>query len=117
MLGFWHTALLPHFRAECECVLTRLARKLGAGDELLARTQSDHLKLNALLVELQDGAGLEQSRRLLTAMAGLLRDHIRWEESVLFERTQTELTEAELRPSARTSSQRIPEIPDAPPWQ
>src|SRR6476659_7395967 len=75
VLGFWQTALLPHFRAECECVLTRLASKLGAGDKLLARTQSDHLKLNTLLAELQDGANLEQSRRLLTAMAGLLRDH------------------------------------------
>jgi hypothetical protein len=117
VLGFWRTALLPHFRAECECVLTRLARKLGAGDELLARTQSDHLKLNALAVELQDGADLEQSRRLLTAMASLLREHIRWEESVLFERAQTELTEPELMLLGGDLSERIPEIPAPPPWQ
>jgi hypothetical protein len=117
VLGFWHTALLPHFRAECECVLTRLARKLGVTDQLLVRTQSDHLELNALLAELQDGADLEQSRRLLTAMADLLRDHIRWEESVLFERTQTELTAAELRLVGDDLSERIPEIPPAAPWQ
>jgi hypothetical protein len=117
VLSFWQTALLPHFRAECECVLTRLARKLGAADHLLARTQSDHLKLNAFMVELQDGADLEQSRLLLIAMAGLLRDHIRWEESVLFERTQTELTEPELLLLGEDLSERLPEIPAPPPWQ
>lgn len=117
VLEFWRTALLPHFRAECECVLTRLARKLGAADELLARTQSNHLKLNALVVELQDGADLEQSRRLLIAMADLLRDHIRWEESVLFERTQSELTGAELQLLGEDLSERIAEIPAPPPWQ
>ena len=50
-------------------------------------------------------------------MAGLLREHIRWEESVLFERAQTELKEGELRLLGEDLSLRIPEIPESPPWQ
>jgi hypothetical protein len=114
VLGFWRSALLPHFRAECECVLTRLARELGVCEALLTRTQSDHLKLNTLAVSIADGA--EESRQCLLEMAQLLRDHIRWEEAVLFERVQTELSAAELERVGDDLSQRIPEVPAPPPW-
>ena len=116
VLDFWQTALLPHFRAECECLLARLARQLAIDDALITRIQSDHLRLNALRVSLEERPGLASSRELLQEMAERLRDHIRWEEAVLFEQTPAVLGADFLRLLGDDLAQRIPEVPAAPPW-
>ena len=57
-----------------------------------------------------------ERRRLLGDLATLLRDHIRWEEAVLFEATQTQLTAPELTNLGADLAERIPEEPPPPPW-
>jgi hypothetical protein len=116
VVEFWRTSLLPHFRAECECLLARLVRHAGLSDSLITRTESDHLQVHALVAALRDANDLAERRRLLSDLATLLRDHIRWEESVLFEATQTLLTPPELAALAEDLAGRIPEEPPPPPW-
>jgi hemerythrin-like domain-containing protein len=116
LIDFWRTSLLPHFRAECECLLARLVRHAGLDGELITRTESDHLQMHALIASLRDTEDLPERRRLLSDLATLLRDHIHWEEAVLFEATQTQLTAAELDNLGADLAERIPEEPPPPPW-
>ena len=83
---------------------------------MITRTQADHLRLSALRVSLEEGPNLESTRQILLEMAELLRDHIRWEEAVLFEHTQVLLGPAELQLLGKDLARRIPEVPQAPPW-
>jgi hypothetical protein len=116
VVDFWRDSLLPHFRAECECLLARLVRHAGLSDTLITRTESDHLQVHALAASLRDANDPRERRRLLNDLAALLRDHIRWEESVLFEATQDSLTPFELATLAADLAERIPEEPPPPPW-
>jgi hypothetical protein len=116
IVDFWRTSLLPHFRAECECLLARLVRHAELSDDLITRTESDHLQVHALVASLRDADSLEQRRGLLGELAALLRDHIRWEEAVLFEATQARLGAAELVALGSDLAERIPEEPPPPPW-
>jgi hemerythrin-like domain-containing protein len=116
VVDFWRTSLLPHFRAECECLLARLVRHAGLSDALITRTETDHLQVHALVASLREANNPAERRRLLSNLATLLRDHIRWEESVLFEATQTSLTPPELAALAEDLAERIPEEPPPPPW-
>ena len=52
----------------------------------------------------------------MRSQAALLREHIRWEESVLFERIQEELAGDELGQLEHDLASRLPEVPDVPPW-
>ena len=115
-LLFWESGLLPHFRAECECLLARLARRLAGQGDVLARTQSDHLEINSLMAGVRDDDDPVVRRQALAEIGDLLRKHIRWEESVLFELTQTALTERDLAALAADVAERIPEMPPPPPW-
>src|SRR5689334_10881131 len=85
LANFWRSSLLPHFRTECECLLTRLVRHVDQGDEMVLRIEADHLRFNRLLVAIADGADDAMTRRLMAEAAELLRHHIRWEEDTLFE--------------------------------
>lgn len=115
-LEVWLDGLVPHFRAECECLLARLARELGAESDLIARTQRDHVQAYSLMTSARE-AGDEQERRThLATLADLLREHIRWEEAVLFEATQGTLAAPELSRLGDDLAQRLPEVPAAPPW-
>jgi hypothetical protein len=116
VVDFWRSSLLPHFRAECECLLARLVRHAGLSDTLITRTESDHLQVHALIASLRATNHPAEQRRLLSDLATLLRDHIRWEESVLFEATQTSLTAAELAALGADLAGRIPAEPPPPPW-
>jgi hypothetical protein len=116
VVDFWRTSLLPHFRAECECLLARLVRHAGLSDTLITRTESDHLQVHALVASLREADELGERRRLLSDLATLLRDHIRWEESVLFEATQTLLSRTALGALGSDLAERIPEEPPPPPW-
>jgi hypothetical protein len=118
IVGFWQTALLPHFRAECECILARLVRHVGFDDEIIRRTEDDHLRLNSILALLRDADNTAVRRALIAELGVLLRDHIRWEESVLFEATQRVLEPGEMERTGADIAARLPEIPPpAPaPW-
>jgi hypothetical protein len=121
LLSFWEGGLLPHFRAECECLLARLARRTaiqtGDGEDLIERTQRDHLQINMLFNTMRDSADPAVRRETIVLIADLLRRHIRWEERVLFEITQEVLTGDELAALERDVSARIPEMPDPPAWE
>jgi hemerythrin-like domain-containing protein len=116
VIDFWRAALLPHFRAECECLLARLVRHTGLDGELITRTESDHLQMHALIASLREAPNPAERRRLLGELATLLRDHIRWEEGVLFEATQSLLSTPELTALGDDIAGRIPEEPPPPPW-
>lgn len=116
VIDFWRTGLLPHFRAECECVLARLARHVRADDELLTRTERDHVALHALITDLRETEDEPEQRVLIGEIAALLKEHIRWEESVLFEATQTLLSADALTRLGADISEYVPEVPPAPAW-
>ena len=116
MLEVWQNGLLPHFRAECECLLARLVRLSGADDTLITRTQQDHVSIHALVTSAREAASEEERRNALGQLAALLREHIRWEEAVLFEATQERFGAQELSRLGDDLAQRLPEVPPAPSW-
>jgi hypothetical protein len=115
-LEVWETGLVPHFRAECECLLARLALHLGASDELVARTQRDHVEAHALVMAFREAPDGGERRRKLASLAALLREHIRWEEATLFEEAQTLLGEGGLARLGEDLAGRLAEVPAAPSW-
>ncbi|GBD14604.1 hypothetical protein HRbin25_00482 [bacterium HR25] len=108
VLSFWEDDLLPHFHAECECLLARLLRYLPADHELVARTQADHVRLHALMADLRDQKEAEPRRQALSAIASLLREHIRWEEAALFEECQRLLAAGEMEAIGCELARRLP---------
>lgn len=96
LMAFWAQGLLPHFRAETECLLARLVRHVDAEDELVRRTERDHLGIAALVARMRDADDLQARRELLLEFAKTIRAHIRWEEDVLFAETERLLTEPEI---------------------
>jgi len=115
VVGFWQTALLPHFRAECECILARLVRHVWLADNLIRRTEDDHLHINSIFVSLRNAEDVAIRRTLIAELGTLLRDHIKWEESVLFEATQRLLALGELDRTGIDIAERILEIPPPAP--
>jgi hypothetical protein len=97
LIAFWAAGLLPHFRAENECLLARLVRRVDLDDERIRRTQRDHLGIEALVAEMRDTQDPGLRKEALIRFAQRLREHIRWEEEVLFETTQTTLKAPEMR--------------------
>jgi hypothetical protein len=118
LVAFWQTGLLPHFRAECECLLARLVRHAAVpGDQdLIGQTQGDHLNLNALMTTMRDDPGPRVRRETLRQFGDLLRRHIRWEEAVLFQATQEQLAGGELAALGADIAARIPEMPPPVAW-
>lgn len=82
--------LAPHLAEEEALLLPRL-RRLGLHEEA-GRLLGDHNSLRAEFEALEGDA----SPALLESVAGRLRDHVRFEERVVFPRLQTALPEAEL---------------------
>jgi hypothetical protein len=115
-LDIWANGLVPHFRAECECLLARLARSVGAADALIERTQRDHVEAHALVISLREAGNEDERRAHLGALATLLRDHIRWEEATLFEATQQRLNTEDLSRLGEDLALRLPEVPAVLPW-
>lgn len=114
--SFWGAGLLPHFRAECECLLARLVRHVVPEDELIVKTQRDHLRIESLMVGMQDSEDREARRLSMFEVATVLKEHIRWEEAVLFEAAQQKLTQDEKVALEADLADRIPEVPEAPSW-
>jgi hypothetical protein len=119
IVEFWQTALLPHFRAECECVLARLVRHVSLDDDLIRRTEDDHLRLNSILQLLRDADDVAVRRALIAELGSVLKEHIRWEEGILFEATQRILAAGEMDSVGADIAARIPQDPPpAPsPWR
>ena len=114
--SFWSEGLLPHFRAECECLLARLVRHVVPEDELITRTQSDHLRIESLMIDMQDSLDWATRRQSMFELSATLKEHIRWEEAVLFEATQRTLASSEKSALEADLAARISEIPPPPPW-
>ncbi|HUF53111.1 MAG TPA: hemerythrin domain-containing protein [Dehalococcoidia bacterium] len=107
LIAFWAQGLLPHFRAENECLLARLVRHIEPEHELVLRTHRDHLGIEALVASMRDTEDLTERRRLLREFAGKMRTHIRWEDDVLFDKSEAMLMEVELGRLAEDISDRV----------
>lgn len=111
LIGFWARGLLPHFRTENECLLARLVRHVEPDDELVRRTQRDHLGLEALVATMRDTEDLESRREALRSFGGWLREHIHWEDNVLFAETERLLERGEMRALGEEIAERQPAEP------
>jgi hypothetical protein len=114
LVAFWSAGLLPHFRAEGECLLARLVRHLPHESEPVVRLQRDHLSLEALVATMRDASDAGERRDALAAFGELLHDHIRWEERDLFEVTQQQLTPDEMAALGEQLDDELPPLEAAP---
>ena len=85
----FHRELAPHFSVEEQYMLPALERAGGAA--LAKRTRDEHAELRRIVSD--DGHDLATR---LDRFGTLLRDHVRFEERVLFEAVQERLSDAEL---------------------
>ncbi|MCP5066852.1 MAG: hemerythrin domain-containing protein [bacterium] len=85
----FNSELAQHFSVEEQHMLPPLER-VGGG-ALAKRTRDDHAELRRIVLE--DGHDLATR---LDRFGALLRDHVRFEERVLFEAVQERLSDAEL---------------------
>ena len=85
----FHSELAPHFSIEEQYMLPALERAGGAA--LAKRTRDEHAELRRIVSD--DGHDLATR---LDRFGTLLRDHVRFEERVLFEAVQERLSDAEL---------------------
>lgn len=78
----FHNELLPHFKLEEQALLPELEK---AGEHsLINRTLDEHAELNRLITDLQSHGNLFR-------FAELLKAHVKFEESILFETCQRQL--------------------------
>lgn len=111
LISYWARGLLPHFRTENECLLARLVRHVEPDDELVRRTQRDHLGLEGLVATMRDTKDLEARREALRRFGAWLREHIRWEDNVLFTETERLLERGELTALGGEIEERQPAEP------
>jgi len=114
LVGFWSAGLLPHFRAEQECLLARLIRHVAPEDPAVTRTHSDHLYLEALVATMRDQPDIETRREALRRFAEALRAHVRWEEATLFALTQERCDDDDLDAMAADFEDQLPPLAPAP---
>ncbi len=115
-IAFWSSGLLPHFRAEGECLLARLIRHVPVEDERVQRLHRDHLRMDAFIASMRDTDDMQQRRRWLGEFAETMRSHVRWEEETLFPSTESLLEERELDALGEDLARRLPETP-LPFWE
>lgn len=116
LIAFWAAGLLPHFRAENECLLARLVRHVSPDDDLVRRTQRDHLGMEALVVTMRDTRDVETRREALQRFGEWLRQHVKWEEEVLFEETQSRLERREMAALGEDLRERLSAVGATPRW-
>ncbi|MEX0781901.1 MAG: hemerythrin domain-containing protein [Dehalococcoidia bacterium] len=114
LLAFWSAGLLPHFRVEGECLLARLLRHVGEGAPEVQRVLDDHLGLAGLVATMRDTTDDEVRREALRQFGTRLHDHIRWEEDVLFQRTQELLDAGEMAALGEDIRAYVPALIPAP---
>lgn len=114
VVAFWQVSLLRHFRAENECLVTRLTRHVPLDDESVSRICRDHIQLDGFIVSMRDDPTIAARRERLRGFGNLLREHVHWEEETLFEKTEKILQEDEMDALGEDLNARIPETLDFP---
>ncbi|MDO9443942.1 MAG: hemerythrin domain-containing protein [Dehalococcoidia bacterium] len=115
LLRFWAAGLFPHFGAENECLLARIAGRADPGLQHAGRLQRDHREIEALVETMRTTASTDERREALARFGQTLREHVRWEESELFEWLQTTLDVAELDAIGEYLEAHLPAEPLAAP--
>lgn len=115
LLRFWAAGLLPHFDAENECLLARIANRADPGLQHAGRLQRDHREIEELVETMRTATTADDRRAALARFGQALREHVRWEESELFEWLQTTLDVAELDAIGEYLAVHLPAEPLAAP--
>lgn len=115
LVRFWSAGLLPHFHAENECMLARIARRDDPGLQHAGRLQRDHREMEDLVEEMRVARTPDDRRVALERFGNRLRDHIRWEERELFEWMQRMLPDGDMDAIGAYLEQHLPEEPIACP--
>jgi hemerythrin-like domain-containing protein len=115
IIAFWVRGLLPHFRVESECLLARLVSHIPEDDSRVRRLHDDHLGITNLVVRMRDTADSKERRALIGAFGVRLKEHIRWEESVLFTTVEETLQPDELDRLGLEIKEALPAVQPAPP--
>ncbi|MCO5315495.1 MAG: hemerythrin domain-containing protein [Solirubrobacterales bacterium] len=95
LVEYWQTEGSPHFRIEEEVLLPGSNVGGPAEDPEIARMLSDHLEIRRRMARVEAGEG---DIAEIKGVAGMMRDHCRFEERELFPRIESEMTEEELIP-------------------
>jgi hypothetical protein len=74
------------------------------------------LQVHALVTSVREASADTERRQHLSALAFLLREHIRWEEATLFEAVQQALAGPELSRLGDDLAERLPGVSPVPPW-
>ena len=116
LLDFWWTRLLPLFRAESECLLARLIRVVPPEHQAVIRAQTEHLYLEALVATMRDTREAATRRDAIRRFGETLGRHLRWEQDVLFNFAEAELSQGDLDMVAQDLAAYLPdsELPPEP---
>ncbi|MFQ6618053.1 MAG: hemerythrin domain-containing protein [Fidelibacterota bacterium] len=93
---FWSEELLPHFRAEEECLLPRLLRYIDISNSVILRTLKEHMDLHRWIIESKETSSPDKIRAALIKFSEKLTSHIRFEERVMLNKVQDLLSKEEL---------------------
>lgn len=115
LLRFWSAGLLPHFDAENECMLARIAKRDDPGLQHAGRLQRDHREMEDLVEAMRVARTADDRRVALERFGNRLRDHIRWEERDLFDWMQRTLPDGDLDAIGAYLEEHLPEEPVACP--
>lgn len=93
-LDFWHGDGRRHFEVEEAVLLPAFALRDAAGEDAVRRVLAEHEDVRARAARLERGG--EADLGSLHELGGLLRDHVRHEERVLFPLIEDALPAPEL---------------------
>ncbi|HLV01284.1 MAG TPA: hemerythrin domain-containing protein [Acidobacteriota bacterium] len=93
VLDFYRSQLAPHFRAE-EDFLFPLAEQYLEDRQIVSELRQEHQDIESLIDSLRETQELSEA---FAKLGEILERHIRKEESVLFEKMQESVPEAELQ--------------------
>jgi hemerythrin-like domain-containing protein len=91
---FWREEGREHFRLEEELLLPAFAHQVGADDADVVRVLDEHADIRRRVDDLETGAPVDPAA--LHALGERLRDHVRYEERMLFGRIEAALSRDEL---------------------
>ena len=95
VIEFFKTGLRQHFKAEEEHVFPAAVEQLCEGADLARQLIEEHDEMTAKIRELEKDPTTRLEERL-SSFGQRLKEHIRKEEGILFERIQEEMDPAEL---------------------
>jgi hemerythrin superfamily protein len=92
-INHYEKDLLPHFRAEEECLLPRMILNQNVNSDLIRKTLDDHILIHSLFLLLKkENSDFQKIKSILKEIAKALNEHIRFEERELFEHSQAILS-------------------------